>query len=98
MVLAVADQGRRVLAELAVGYDPRDGRKRASVHGHGEPGERLDILELIVTAHRVEEGQGVPDPRCADPLWPGRAEHGVVRAVGLRPVGHVVGPADMVLV
>ena len=97
--LAGADERRRVLRDGAVRVDPRD-RRQGAVLGRGEEvRQRLDVAELVVLGDVGERRQRVPDPGRLRSLLDRRARHrGVVLAVGLGALEHVVGPGDVLLV
>ncbi len=94
--LALVDAGGRVVAvELGRG-DPGDRWQRSRL-GRGEVGvQRLDVLQLVVLVHVLEQGQRIPDARRRGPLlYRGTREDRGVGAVRLGALLHVVRPAHV---
>src|SRR5205823_3955921 len=97
--LTGADQGRWMLAILAIRHDPGYRWQCAVFSGSVETGELLDIAQLTVLLHRIEVGQRIPDLWCSRVLWFGGAGHrGVIFAIGLCPVGHIISPTYIAFV
>ena len=97
--LALVDARRRVLAVGLRRGDPGDSRQFTFL-GCGEVAvQRVDVAQLVILLHVLEQGQRVPDPRGQGVLLYRRTgERGVVRAVGLVARLHVVRPRDVMVV